>query len=356
MTDIARLVGVSQSCVSLVLNEAPGARMSEATRQLVLEAANRLGYRLPGRREPAAMSTRSVIAYVVDEVSISPHPVLHIDGARDAAWAHECTVQVHVTRSNKALEAATIAAISRDQAVAGLIYATSFTREVELPTLPAAMPVVLLNCYVTDRRYPALLPGEVAGGFAATEHLLSHHHRRIAMIGGEPWMDAARDRLKGYRQALATANIGFDPALVREGEWSADSGYNHTLELMQLPTPPTAFFCASDMMALGCLDALSELGISVPADVSVIGYNDLELTRHTRPPLSSCRVPNDDMASRAVEILLDAAWHSKQARPAVTRFECQIVARSSVSNRKGFRAVASRQRAQSDGDSDFVAV
>lgn len=339
MVDVARAAGVSQSCVSLVLNDPPGTRLSEATRQHVLATAKALGYRLPQRRTRQRRSPRAdragrrAIAYVVDELSLSPHPVLHVDGARDAAWAAECLLQVHVTRGSEAIEAEILAAITREASVLGIIYATHFTRRVESPALPGALPTVLLNCYTAERLYPMLLPGEVAGGFAATQHLLDKGHRRIAMIGGEAWMDASRDRLLGYREALATADIAADAQLIREGDWTTASGYRHARELMKLRQPPTAIFCANDLMALGVIEAAVDLGLTVPQDVSVVGYNDLELSRHIRPPLTTCRVPNYDLGRRAVEILIDMALLDRPHRAMITKLECPLVQRGSVAPR-----------------------
>src|SRR6185312_3342088 len=122
-------------------------------------------------------------------------------------------------------------------------------------------PTVLLNCYVADRSLPSIVPAEVLGGRTATERLIRAGHRRIGLIEGEPWMDASRDRLKGYRQALASHEIPFDPVLVRPGNWEPSAGYEQTIVLMNLPQPPTAIFCANDLMALGCYEALKEMGL-----------------------------------------------------------------------------------------------
>jgi hypothetical protein len=125
MTDVARVAGVSQTSVSLILNRMVGARISEATRDRVFEAAREIGYELPGSRRPLiAASERNVIAYVVDEISTSPHPVVSFDGARDAGWESGFMVAAHVTRSNPELEATTIDAIRRDPYVIGVIYST----------------------------------------------------------------------------------------------------------------------------------------------------------------------------------------------------------------------------------------
>ena len=171
----------------------------------------------------------------------------------------------------------------------GVIYASSFTRQVEVPKPLAEIPTVLLNCYSSEQVFPTVLANDVSGGFLATQHLILYGHRRIAVINGEQWMDASQDRLKGYRQALAAAGIEFDAALVKIGDWSVRSGYVRTLALMKLDRPPTAFYCANDLMAWGCLQALARLGKSVPEDVSVVGHNDVEVAANTVPPLTTCR-------------------------------------------------------------------
>lgn len=108
------------------------------------------------------------------------------------------------------------------------------TREVAVPLLlhDLDIPVVLLNCYTPDRTFPSVLPGEVAGGHLATQTLTAAGHRRIAIITGEMWMDAAKNRLKGYRQALSSAEIPFDPDLVRIGNWQASAGHEQTVALL----------------------------------------------------------------------------------------------------------------------------
>lgn len=331
MTDIARIAGVSQSSVSLVLNEMTGARISQETRQRVLEAARQIGYELPAiRREASNGSERRTIAYLVDEISTSPHPVINLDGARDFAFEQDFLVAAHVTRSNPELEEATIAAIKRDKSVIGVIYSTIFTRHVKLPASLEDMPTVLLNCYAEPRKHISIQPGEVAGGFAATAHLTSLGHRRIAFINGEPWMDASVDRLKGYRQALATADIAFDPALIRNGDWLPLTGYHHTFDLLALPDRPSAIFCGNDLMAIGALEAISELGLRVPEDISVMGYDDQELARYTHPPLSTLVLPNYEMGQRAAEALLDITVHGKAVRPMTFKIDGPLVPRSST--------------------------
>jgi LacI family transcriptional regulator len=228
------------------------------------------------------------------------------------------------------MEARTLAAILRGNPTA-VIYTTVRTREV---TVPAALyetdvPVVLLNCYTADRAFPAVVPGDVAGGHRATELLISAGHRRIAHITGEAWMEVSKDRNRGYRDALATADIPFDPALVREGNWQLSSGYEATLALMQLPHPPTAIFCSNDRMAMGSYEALKELGWKIPGDVSVIGFDDDEIASHLMPKLTTLKFPRHLMGAWAAERALSPG-HSRQEPHRIMKIECELVERGSV--------------------------
>ena len=333
MTDVARVAGVSQTSVSLILNRMAGARIADATRERVVKAALEIGYELPAsRRSYLASSEHRVVAYLVDEISTSPHAVVSLDGARDACWESGFLISAHVTRSNPDLESATIEAIHRDPSVVGVIYSTIFTRRVSPPISLFGLPTVLLNCHGGDRRLHAIVPGEVAGAFTATQYLIVKGHRRIGFINGEPWMEASSDRLKGYRQALATADIAFDASLLRNGDWLPLQGHQLALELLRSRDRPTAIFCANDLMAMGALEAATELGMKVPDDVSIMGYDDQELARYTHPPLSTLVLPNYEMGRRAAELLIDIAVHKRTTRPMTIKIDGPLVERASVSD------------------------
>src|SRR5271157_4230491 len=328
MIDVANEARVSQTTVSLVLNHADGARLSQETRERVIRAAARLGYQ-PGRRVAApAMASAASIGFVCDEISTDPWTAIGLDGVREKAWEHGLTVTVMVTRGDADMEAAALAQLAA-QPLLGLIYATINTRLVDGPATPPQLPIVLLNCHAANSALASVAPGETAGGHAATDVLIRAGHRRIGYINGEASMEAARHRLRGYRQALATADLPFDPDLVREGNWQPISGYEAARELMSLKSPPTAIFCANDLMAVGCYEALRELGLRIPEDVAVMGYDDREIAQHLHPPLSSVLLPHFEMGSIAAEILIDAAAGSA-GRPRQIKVECPIVRRKSV--------------------------
>jgi LacI family transcriptional regulator len=331
MSDVARAANVSQPSVSLVLNRVVGARISDATRQRVLNAAREIGYELPGARRQAAIATeRNVIACLIDEISTSPHPVVSLDGARDAAGEAGFVLAIYVTRSNTELEAATIETILRNPSIIGVIYATTFIRQVVPPAALDGLTTVLLNCYSDEKHFNSIVPSEVFGGLSATRYLISRGHRRIGFINGEPWMDAAADRLKGYREALADAGIPFEQELFRNGDWLPLSGYQLALELLRASEPPSAIFCANDRMAVGALEAAREAGLRVPEDVSIMGYDDHEVSRYTHPPLSTLVLPNYEMGRRAAELLIEIAVQGASRRPATIKIDGPIVERGSV--------------------------
>lgn len=329
MTDVARVAGCSQSTVSVVLNETPGIKISERTKVRVRAAMDELGYHYQKSKGGRVTESRQ-IAIIFDQIATSPEAVVSIDGAREAAWQSGHVIAAFQTLNDPVMEPCTIqTALHND--VDAIIYATIMTRKVTVPDtlLKAKVPVVLLNCYADHNPLPTVLPGETAGGHRATNALLAAGHRRIAHITGEMWMDAAKDRLKGYRQALATADIPYDPALVREGNWQPSAGYEHTNALLDLAQPPSAIFCSNDRMALGCYEALKERGLKIPRDISVIGYDDEEIARHLTPQLTTLVLPHREMGRWAVEQALSFQL-PPSGRYRIAKLECPLTERESI--------------------------
>ncbi|MGB1257784.1 MAG: substrate-binding domain-containing protein, partial [Thiolinea sp.] len=217
-----------------------------------------------------------------------------------------------------------------DQQVAAIIYACVFTREIQVPEKlqQANIPVFLLNCYSNDLAFPSVIPSEIAGGHTATQELIKVGHRRIGIITGELFMECASGRLRGYRNALASADLPYAEELVVEGNWLPSSGYEGTRHLMALTTPPTAIFCQNDRMAVGCYEALKEMGLSIPDDVSVIGYDDDEIARHVSPPLTTVNLADRAMGRWVVEQLFHGPVGQK--RHPLTKLECELVERESI--------------------------
>lgn len=329
MTDVAQLAGVSQSTVSVVLNGTADIKISRATRRRVTEAVQSLGYRHQKSLPRGGAGIRQ-IALIFDQIATSPEPVVSFDGAREEAWKTGHVVAAYQTLNDPDMEPRTIEAVLRNR-VDAVIYGTVMTRQVKVPEVlySAGVPVVLLNCFSHDRRFPSVVPAEVVGGHSATQALLDAGHRRIAHITGEMWMDAARDRLRGYREALAEADIAYAPELVCEGNWLTSAGYEQTKVLLALDHPPTAIFCANDRMAVGCYEAIKEQGLHIPEDISVIGYDDEEVSRHLSPQLTTLVLPHNAMGRWAVEVALGGGGAPGEKYP-IVKLECPLIERDSV--------------------------
>ncbi len=338
MTDIARLAGCSQATVSFVLNKANGVKISEAMRNRVIEAARTLNYAATslahhdfgGGAAALNLAQSDMLGFVVDQLATSPEAVVAIEGVRQAMWDQGRVMMVAQTMNDPEMEEKVLRTMVAKGANA-LIYMTIFTRKVTLPAWigDLAVPVILLNCYTAARSFPAVIPGEVAGGQKAVQHLIDNGHRRIGVITGEPWMEATRDRLKGYRRALIGAKIAFDPALVIEGDWSASAGYDSTRRLLALAERPTAIFCQNDRMAIGCYEALKEAGIVIPDGMSVVGYDDEEISRHLHPQLTTVVLPQRAMGAWAVKVIATGRKRPSKGCP-VTKLDCDLIVRLSV--------------------------
>ncbi|MBP2557290.1 LacI family transcriptional regulator [Neorhizobium galegae] len=328
MMDVAARASVSQATVSLILNGSSGARFSEATRKKVMDAVQELGYRLPNRSPSGDLSDSRVICFITDELTTDPWMALAFEGAREKALEFGIIVTLGIFRAGEDPEE-DVFSLCQQQPLLGYIFGTILTRKIDPPAALFTVPSVLVNCYDQDRRLPSIVPGDVAGGRAATERLIRAGRSRVALINGQEGLDNPRDRLRGYKQALASNDFTFDPQLVRYGNWEPSSGYSETHFLMDLPNPPDAIFCANDLMALGCVEALKERGKSIPKDVSVIGFDNRDIAQFIRPPLTTLHLPLFEMGAMAVEMIHDIAGGLKSSHDQL-KVECALVERESV--------------------------
>jgi len=332
MADVAAEAQCSQATVSVVLNPNSKIKISEATRERILRIAEDLGYRAEGVPAQRFKPMREFVV-IFDDLTVCPEAVISADGVREATWETGDIVAIYNCHGDEKMEGRTIETVLQ-RPLAGVIYATARTRSVVVPEAlkTASVPVIFLNCHAKDRSVPSVVPGDVAGGNRATELLVTHGHRRIAHITGEGWMEVSRDRLRGYREALATHDIAFDPDLVREGNWQLSSGYEATKSLMALDRPPTAIFCGNDRMAMGCYEALKELGLRIPADVSVVGFDDDELASHLFPRLTTLKFPRHLMGAWAAEQAYEMNG-SREENYRVVKLECELIERDSVADK-----------------------
>jgi LacI family transcriptional regulator len=322
MKDVAELAGVSRTTVSLVLS-GRDTRIAEATKRRVEQAARDLNFRPSVAAQQLRTSRSKLVGLIGDEIATGPFAGDLIAGAQAAAA--ERGHALVVMNTGREGDLSVDIEVLEDRHADALIFATVMTRPVTLSDHLAGRNVILLNCFDEEHDFPAVLPDDRAGGAAAVGLAAAAGHRRIALLGGEQGTWPAMSRLAGYRDALAKAGIGFDRTLVRDGNWHADSGYEQARKVLRLRDPATALVCGNDRMALGAYDAIKELGLTIPGDVSVIGYDDQrEIVAYTRPPLTTMRLPYYEMGGSAVSAILDGRSFRREM------LRCEPVPRGSL--------------------------
>ncbi|MEE1651415.1 LacI family DNA-binding transcriptional regulator [Brachybacterium sp. J144] len=330
MNDVAAAAGVSQAVVSIVLSGSYAGRASETTAQRVRDAAADLDYRPNLQAKSLKTGVAEIIGLVGDEVATAPFSGMLIKGAQDRAWQDDHMLMTIDTGGDDALESAAIGTMLSHR-VRGVIYTAMYHREVEIPAAALSTRAVCLNARERDNRVPSVTPDEVTGGYEATKVLLDAGHTRIAMINIHDVLPAGRGRREGYERALREAGIDPVPDLVYRGEGVQRSGFEASRHLMSLDEPPTAIFCGNDRSALGAYQALAELGLRIPEDVSIVGFDDQDLLRDFfHPPLTTVRLPFAEMGDRAAALVLDA-----DAPAEAHLIHCPVIHRQSVAPPKG---------------------
>ena len=330
MWDVAKHAEVSQSTVSFVINETPNVRVAPATRERVRKAVSELGYRRNAMAQGLRLGTSAVIGFLTDAIATTPFAGQVIRGAQDAAWDERNILLVVNTESSADMEEQAVA-MMLEHRVRGIVYSTWFHRPVNLPPGIDEVPTVLANCYSEHGDVPAVVPDEVQGGRLATEVLIASGHRRIgflkAPLSSAP---ATWGRLEGYRSALVAAAIEPDDDLVTEAEAVQEGGYEGALALLDRHDRPSALFCYNDRMAMGAYTAIAELGLRIPQDVAVIGFDNQEVVAaHLRPPLTTIALPHYDMGYRALNRLL-ALIEDENADAGTEAIDCPLIERESV--------------------------
>jgi len=309
MNDVARLAGVSQSTVSVVVNNrAAEIGISDSTRSRVLVAIETLGFRPNLAARGLRLQRSRTFGFITDHIASTPFAGRTVQGAQDVAWRNGHLLMVVNTSADRAIEKSAIDALI-DRGADGLLYAAVAWRSVDLPPTFSAIPSVLVNCWsaggdlVTE-----VVPREVDGGRLAAEELVSNGHQSIAFLGGTPDDRATSERETGFRRAMAGARLTVQERWVLHGDYGMRSGYRLAAALFEGTGPhPTGLVCGNDRMAAGAMGALTSRSLSVPADVSVVGYDDqADLSDQLTPALTTVSIPHYEMGSAGVEHLLAA--------------------------------------------------
>lgn len=322
--DVAREAGVSVATVSRVMNG--HAAVTPETRERIQRIAAELRF-MP------SSAARSLITRRTHTVG-ALLPDLHgeffselIRGIDLAARARGLHLLVSSSHDNAAEAAAALRAMHGR--VDGLLVMSPHVDANFLGgNLPPGLPAVLMNAGVDNAEHTTLRVDNFGGAQAMVRHLVDVGHRHIAFIAGPDLNHEAQERLRGYRAALAEWLPG-EQALVLQGDFTDASGERAGQELLALAERPTAVFAANDMMALGCLAALSRAGVEVPRDIAVTGFDDIPICRYVRPALTTVRVPIVELGALALAELASAIEHPEHPAAEARTLRAELVVRDS---------------------------
>jgi DNA-binding LacI/PurR family transcriptional regulator len=322
--DIARLAGVSTATVSKVLNNY--SEVSDATKVRILKIVEEVGY-IPNSSARALSTKRTWLIGIVysehlhiglehnyfsgileafkREVESLGYDVVFISG-RDIGYLKRCQVRN----------------------VDGVFVVTADLMDTGLTELFDSK----IKCVTTDVPYksiPLVYSDNRQGSILAVDHLVQLGHRRIAHIAGPLTSIAGQERLDGYRFSLSKANIEYDESLVIEAmEYDSQSGYSCMKRLLELPQPPTAVFVMCDLTALGVIHAITEHGLKVGEDISVVGFDDIELASHIHPALTTVR-QNRKVIGRTLAQILNKSINNEEVE-VKTVIETKLIIREST--------------------------
>jgi DNA-binding LacI/PurR family transcriptional regulator len=333
LQDIAEATSLSLGSVSLALSGKSG--VSPYTRQRVLDVARDLGYERPSARLPLTLPTVSV---VIERLPIAPtsdpfnRPILQ--GLEAAARLDGYRIAMEFVAPDDRPEHGHW----NQGATAGVIVlgGGDLSQEWVRAAIASELPVVIVDHYIPGLDLPAVVPDNIGGAHNATRHLLEMGHTRIGFIRGPSKYWTLSERLAGFLLAMQQAGIWPEEELVPPRESHAEEkGYHEMERLLGLASPPTAVFAVSDKAAVGAYRAVIERGCSIPNDISIVGFDDIEVSRALNPPLTTVHVSGETMGKVAFERLrgLIEGREQRLSRNIKWTIPTNLVVRGSVAKR-----------------------
>lgn len=344
--EIAKACNVSIATVSKVLNHKAGA--SEETTKYILETAEKMNYMPNYVAKNLKMKKTKTIGVIAEDMTVFSLPDI-IDGITEYCEEKEYHIllvnlrlykkfQDKYYQNDDYMEIASqeIKELLSKQ-VDGIIYVAAHERKIRCIPKELNIPAVMAYGYSSNKGVPSFVVNDIQAGYEIVSYLAKNHHKRIGVITGKFNSLHSQERLLGYQEALYDHEILYNPSFVVEGDWTRKSGYEATDQLLDKGV--TAIFCMNDLMAGGVYDRLEELHLEVGKDVSVVGFDNREMSSYYQPPLTTIALPLHDIGYEAAQMivaLLEADDDEKKdlEKKDVCRVDCRMEVRESVRDLK----------------------
>ena len=300
MKDIARIAQVSTSTVSHVINNSRF--VSDEIREKVLKVVKELNYTPSALARSLKMKETKTLGLLVTATN-NPFFAEVVSGVEKYCHQHKYNLILSTTDGEKDRLINNLQTLMQKQ-VDGLLLMCADSRLQMGKDLNLPIPAVIMDWWPTEESADRIFENSEYGGYLATKSLIEHGHRNIAIITGNLKKSLARNRLEGYKKALAEAQISLRPEWIIESNFDFEGGLKGMDQLLSLNSRPTAVFASNDSIAVGAYQSLWRHGLQVPQDISIIGYDNIELAKYLSPPLSTINQPKAELGKLAVETLL----------------------------------------------------
>lgn len=306
--DVAKESGVSYSTVSRVLNGFEFVK--EETRTKVLQAAEKLGYVANIQARSLAGGKTRIIGLLVPGLDNGYIGEI-VRGIDEEIVKYNYDLTLYTTRRKLGSEAYYAKTISNGLSDGIILIVPMLDREYLASLREQGFPYVVVDQVDTQFNSSVVDATNWQGAYDATKYLLDLGHRRIGFIKGLEPIRSSADRLAGYMAALADYDLAYDETLIVEGDFFTPGGYEAARQLIRRTPRPTAIFAANDLMALGAMQAIQELGLSIPNDISLVGFDDIPQASIVHPKLTTVRQPLEQMGRVAVRLLIEQIENAK---------------------------------------------
>ncbi|TMC42039.1 MAG: LacI family transcriptional regulator [Chloroflexi bacterium] len=319
---------VHPSTVSRVANNDPSLRIAPLTRQRIEALLRETEYRPNGVARGLKLRQTLVLAVVIPDIT-NPFFAALFRGVEDGASPRGYNVLLCNTDGSPQRQRSHLQSLHARR-VDGVILASSFLKDPTVRWLRhQRIPYVLVNRFSDEDHDPFVGSDDLVGARLATAHLAELGHRRIGHLAGKPTVSTGVLRRRGYLAALTEHGLAPDPRLVVESGYTEEGGARAAARLMALDERPTAIFAVTDMTAVGAFGAARRMGLRVPEDMAIVGYNDIPLASRMMPALTTVHVPIHDFGSVAARLLLDQIETGEPSRRRVI-FNPELIVRGST--------------------------
>lgn len=325
MRDVANRVGVGIATVSRVINRS--GPVSETTRKKVQEALEHFHYFPSSPARSLVTGQTKLIALLVPDVT-NPFFAEVLRGAEDKA--HQMGYNIILCNSEEKIdkEIEYFSSLQHNM-VAGYLISAARHRADHVITLSKSVAAVFVDRRIKGIELDAVVIDNIFGAYLGAKYLIELGHKRVGLVTGKMDILPGKERLQGYKKCLKEFGIPIKKELIKSGKFTKRGGYDAALSLLNMKPPPTALFSCSNMMTVGVLTALKEKGITVPDDISLVGFDDLELAPFLDPPLTVVTQPGYNMGTIATDLLIHRIRQKERVIPQEVILKPTLIVRKS---------------------------